>query len=101
VATERRGPFDRAADRVEKIVSHAAFFAACVLLILLWLPLVIWLDVDTWQLIINTATTIITFLLLALLTNTQRRFEQRVDAGLQELAAKVESIESNQQDGGR
>jgi hypothetical protein len=28
-------------------------------------------DVDTWQLIINTATTIVTFLLVALLQNTQ------------------------------
>jgi low affinity Fe/Cu permease len=99
LATERRGPFDRAADRAEKIVSHAAFFTACVLLILLWLPLIIWLDVDTWQLIINTVTTCITFLLLALLTNTQRRFEKRVDAGLQELAARVQSIESNQEGG--
>jgi low affinity Fe/Cu permease len=74
--------FDRLADRAEKIVSRAGFFAGCVLLILLWAPLIFWLDVNTWQLIINTVTTCITFLLLALLTNTQRRFEKRVDEKL-------------------
>jgi len=32
-------------------------------------------DVDTWQLIINTITTIVTFLLVALLQNTETRAE--------------------------
>jgi low affinity Fe/Cu permease len=77
--------FDRLADRVEKVVSHPAFFGGCVLLILLWLPLRLWLDTNTWQLIINTITTCVTFLLLALLTNTQRRFERRTDKALREL----------------
>jgi low affinity Fe/Cu permease len=99
LATDRPSLFDRAADRVEKLVSHAAFFAGCVLLILLWAPLIIWLNVDTWQLIVNTATTIITFLLLALLTNTQRRFEERVENLLRELKTTTHSIESNQEGG--
>lgn len=71
--------FDRLADRAERVVSRAWFFSACVLLIVLWAPLIVWLDVNTWQLIINTITTCVTFLLLALLTNTQRRFEERTD----------------------
>jgi low affinity Fe/Cu permease len=82
--------FNRAADHVERIVSHAAFFIACVLMIILWAPLVIWLDLNTWQLVVNTATTIVTFLLLALLTNTQRRFEQRTDDMLNRIYKMVE-----------
>lgn len=49
---------------------------ACVVILLLWLvsyPVI--KDKDTWQLIINTVTTIITFLLVALIQNSQRRTE--------------------------
>ena len=51
----------------------APFFVACVGLVLLWLlsyPL--FGSSDTWQLVINTATTIVTFLMVALLQNSQR-----------------------------
>ncbi len=43
-------------------------------------------NVDTYQLIINTPTTIITFLLVALLQNTQRRSEQAVQKKLDAIA---------------
>ena len=39
----------------------------------LWAPTFAFMTVDTWQLVINTITTIITFLLVALLQNTERR----------------------------
>lgn len=68
--------FDKFADRVEKLVANAWFFGACVVLVVVWFPTLFFLKVDTSQLIINTATTIITFLLVALLQNTQERFER-------------------------
>jgi low affinity Fe/Cu permease len=72
--------FDRFASAASKFVSRAWFFAACLVLVLLWAPsYFIFQSVDTWQLIINTATTIVTFLLVALLQNTQ----YRSDAALQ------------------
>jgi low affinity Fe/Cu permease len=78
--------FDRFADRVEAVVAHAAFFAFCVALVLVWAPsILVFRSVDTWQLVINTATTIITFLLVALLQNTQKRFEDRVDTRLKRI----------------
>ena len=43
-------------------------------------------NVDTYQLIINTPTTIITFLLVALLQNTQRRSEQAIQKKLDAIA---------------
>lgn len=65
--------FDRFAGWCSKLVSRAPFFAFCVLLIFVWAPTVALLKFDTWQLIINTLTTIITFLMVALLQNTQTR----------------------------
>lgn len=70
----RVGWFDRFAGWASALVSRAWFFAACVLLVLLWAPsLPLFGTVDTWQLVINTATTIITFLLVALIQNTATR----------------------------
>ncbi len=43
-------------------------------------------DFDNYQLLINTPTTIITFLLVALLQNTQRRAEQAIHKKLDALA---------------
>ena len=54
-------------------MSRAPFFAFCVLLIVVWAPTFVIMKFDTWQLLINTATTIITFLMVALLQNTQTR----------------------------
>jgi low affinity Fe/Cu permease len=68
------GFFDRFANRTSMLASRAVFFALCVALVVVWVPSIFLLrDVDTWQLIINTATTIVTFLLVALLQNTQTR----------------------------
>lgn len=78
--------FDRFADRVAHWAAQPAFFVFCVLLIVLWAPsLALIGNVDTWQLIINTATTIITFLMVALLHNSQQRFEDDTDARLEEM----------------
>ncbi len=66
--------FDRFADGASALASRAAFFAFAVLLVVVWAPS-FWLfgDVDTWQLAINTPTTVGTWLLVALLQNSQRR----------------------------
>jgi len=84
---ERRSPFDRFAGWVSDAAGEAAFFVACVLLVALWVPSYFLLhNLNTWQLIINTITTIITFLLVALLQNTQRRGERAVHTKLDALA---------------
>lgn len=79
--------FDRFAEAASEIASHATFFLACVLLVVVWAPSYFVLgNLDTWQLLINTATTIITFLLVALLQNSQRRNETAMNAKLDALA---------------
>jgi low affinity Fe/Cu permease len=71
--------FDRFAERVSGWVSSAPFFSFCILLVFIWAPSILILkDLDTWQLIINTTTTIITFLMVALLENGQKQFEHAV-----------------------
>ena len=84
---QRRSFFDRFARRVAYFAGHPMAFAAAVALILLWLvsgPL--FKFSDTRQLVINTATTIVTFLMVALLQNTQRRSDEAVQHKLNALA---------------
>jgi hypothetical protein len=80
------GHFDRFASWASNIVSKAPFFALCVLMIVVWAPTILFFPIDTWQLIINTATTIVTFLLVALLQNTQSRNDQAIQAKLNAIA---------------
>jgi len=97
LGTGRRSFFARFAEHASNVVSHAVFFIACVGLVLVWVPSYFAIgSVDTWQLLINTATTIVTFLLVALLQNTQRRSEvamhRKLDALADGLADLMEGI---------
>ncbi|WP_199198851.1 low affinity iron permease family protein [Amycolatopsis sp. CA-128772] len=80
--------FDRFASVTSKFTSRAWFFVLCVLLVVLWAPSFLILpSADTWQLIINTATTIVTFLLVALLQNTQKRSDDATQHKLNAIAS--------------
>lgn len=46
--------FDRFATAVAARVAEAWFFMACMLLVVIWAPTFMFLNIDTWQLIINT-----------------------------------------------
>jgi low affinity Fe/Cu permease len=66
-----------------------AFFAALGL-ILIWLISGPFFDFsDTWQLVINTGTTIITFLMVFLIQNTQNRETKAINLKLDELIRAV------------
>ncbi|MBV9042314.1 MAG: low affinity iron permease family protein [Acidimicrobiia bacterium] len=82
----RVGFFDRFAGGAATFASRAPFFAACVLLIIVWAPTIFLLSFDTSQLLINTATTIVTFLLVALLQNSQTRNDQATQHKLNAIA---------------
>ncbi len=87
------GRFDRFAGAASRVVSRAWFFAACLLLVVVWAPSYFLVgSVDTWQLIINTATTIVTFLLVALLQNSQRRGDQATQHKLNAVAAAMAEL---------
>jgi hypothetical protein len=85
--SRRVGPFDVFAGWASRIASRAAFFTFCVVIVIVWAPTFFLLrDVNTWQLIINTLTTIITFLMVALLQNSQTRSDQALQHKLNAIA---------------
>jgi len=74
------------ARRSSVILGSAWAFAGAVLVILIWiLTGPTFHFSDTWQLIINTATTIITFLMVFLIQNTQNRDAKAVHLKLDEI----------------
>src|SRR5512138_3164338 len=78
--------FTRFSKRVSQAVAHPAAFAAALGVVVVWGvsgPLVGWSD--TWQLVINTGTTIVTFLMVFLIQNTQNRDTAAIQVKLDEL----------------
>ena len=68
-----------------------AFVTAC-LITLLWAVSGPYFDYsDTWQLVINTATTVLTFLAVFLIQNTQNRDAHAIHLKLDELIKAVDS----------
>lgn len=79
--------FNKFAEKSANVVSGSWFFIGCITLILVWLfSYFIIPSVNTWELIINTLTTIITFILVALLQNSQKRFEDATSDKLNAIA---------------
>jgi low affinity Fe/Cu permease len=89
---EQLSVFDRFAIATSNWASRAWFFAACVLIVLVWVPTFALLPLDTWQLVINTLTTIITFLLVALLQNTEKRADDAVQQKLNAIAGALADL---------
>lgn len=92
--------FERFATAAAHFASRPWFFVGCLLLVIVWAPSYFVVgSLDTWQLIINTATTIVTFLLVALLQNTQTRSDRATQdklnalvGGLSELMTHIADI---------
>jgi low affinity Fe/Cu permease len=83
--------FDRFAKWTSRAVGHPATFAAAVLIIVVWsITGPIFGFSNTWQLAINTGTTIITFLMVFLIQNTQNRDGAAVQLKLDELIRAIE-----------
>ena len=78
--------FSAAADRVAKLAGKPLTFLFSVALIVVWAVTgPIFHYSDTWQLVINTGTTIITFLMVFLIQNSQNRDGAAIQAKLDEL----------------
>src|SRR5438132_8746801 len=78
--------FARFARWVERQVGRSSTFVLAIAVVLLWAvsgPLFGWSD--TWQLVINTGTTIVTFLMVYVIQNTQSRDTQAMQLKLDEL----------------
>jgi low affinity Fe/Cu permease len=78
--------FSRFANATAHAADRPATFALCCLIILVWaIAGPVFGYSDTWQLIINTGTTIVTFLMVFLIQNTQNRDGAALQAKLDEL----------------
>jgi low affinity Fe/Cu permease len=84
---ERLWLFDRFATYTSERASKAWFFGLCASLVLIWVPTFwLWPSVDGWALVINTVTSTFTFLLVALLQNTETRAENTTQRKLDAIA---------------
>jgi low affinity Fe/Cu permease len=78
--------FAQFARWVERQVGRSSTFLLAIAAVLVWAasgPICGWSD--TWQLVINTATTIVTFLMVFVIQNTQSRDTQAMQLKLDEL----------------
>jgi low affinity Fe/Cu permease len=84
--------FTRAAKWASHTAGRPMTFTIAVAILLLWaITGPIFKFSDTWQLVINTGTTIITFLMVFLIQNTQNRDTEALQIKLDELIRAVES----------
>jgi low affinity Fe/Cu permease len=82
--------FHKFAVKVSKLAGSPWMFAGALALIALWtLTGPIFHFSDTWQLVINTGTTIITFLMVFLIQNMQSRESTAIQLKLDELLRAV------------
>ncbi len=78
--------FNRMAEAVAHATGRPWAFAICVASVVLWaVSGPVFHFSETWQLVINTGTTIVTFLMVFLIQNTQNRDGAAVQAKLDEL----------------
>jgi len=82
--------FNRFAKWASRTVGHPTTFAAAALILLLWaITDPVFGFSNTWQLAVNTGTTIITFLMVFLIQNTQNRDSVAMQLKLDELIRAV------------
>lgn len=84
--------FEHLASRVAAAAGRPPAFALALGIIITWAvtgPVFHWSD--TWQLIINTGTTIVTFLMVFLIQNAQNRDASAIQAKLDELIRAAHS----------
>jgi low affinity Fe/Cu permease len=80
------GSFHTFAGRASLVVGSKWGFTTAVLIILFWgLSGPYFHFSDTWQLVVNTATTIVTFLIVFLIQNTQNRDARAIHLKLDEI----------------
>src|SRR5574341_552092 len=82
--------FERFAHRVAILAGRAYVFFGALLIVIVWgLTGPIFNFSDTWQLVINTGTTVVTFLMVFLIQQSQNRDAKAVQVKLADLIIAV------------
>jgi low affinity Fe/Cu permease len=82
--------FARFAGAISRATGHVGVFSAAILLVVAWAATGPLFDFsETWQLVINTGTTIITFLMVFVIQHSQNKDMMAVQLKLDELIAAV------------
>lgn len=72
--------FQSFADRINDVVGSPFWFAFSVAIVISWaLSGFVVGFTETWQLVINTFTTILTFLMISLLHSSQKKWEEKIE----------------------
>jgi low affinity Fe/Cu permease len=88
--------FHRVSSRVSSAVGTPAAFLAALFVVIIWAGAgPIFHFSDTWQLVINTGTTIATFLMVFLIQNTQNRDASAIHLKLDELLRGVKGARNS------
>src|SRR3546814_20871506 len=81
-----KSAFTRFAQATATFAGRPVTFATATMIVLLWAVLgPVFGYSDTWQLVINTGTTIVTFLMVFLIQNTQNRDSEAMHIKLDEI----------------
>lgn len=87
----KKNIFEKIATRVSKATGSTAAFSCALLIVLLWAIAGPFFHYsETWQLVINTGTTIITFLMVFLIQKAQNKDSLAIQLKLNELVASHE-----------
>ena len=82
--------FEKFASRLTKATGRPCAFGTALAVVLVWgLTGPVFGFSDTWQLVINTGTTIVTFLMVFLIQHTQNKDTRAMELKLNELVAAV------------
>lgn len=91
------GRFDQFADRLSYAIGQPPAFVIALFVVVAWAatgPLASFSD--TWQLIINTGTTVVTFLMVFLLGNASNRITERQDAFMARILEEEHHLDSEE-----
>lgn len=87
---KKKNVFERLARAATVISGSSVAFVAALLIITGWLAAGPWFGFsDTWQLVINTGTTIVTFLMVFLIQRSQNKDSRALHLKLNELVASL------------
>lgn len=88
--------FARFSHKISELIGSPIAFVLALEVLILWaVSGSLFNFSDTWQLIINTGTTIVTFLIVFLIQNTQNRHDKAVQLKLNELIRAIKSARNS------